>query len=120
MVDDSLQLLGHRTEPMIAALKAGPLGTWWSALPDTLRSLSWPGALAAISILGLLLAFHQVVSGSVRQGELRRAALVANGEAVWRCNALVSARLRDRCLVQLNALPRKEALLLSSSNGGAK
>jgi hypothetical protein len=120
MVDDSLHLLGHRTEPTFAALKAGPLGTWWSALPDTLRSLSWPGALAAISILGLLLAFHQVVSGSVRLGELRRAATAMQSEATWRCNALASLRLREGCLVQLSAVPHDEAALRARSVRGGE
>lgn len=80
-----------------------------------LRSLSWPAALAGIAILGLLLAFHQVVSGSVRQGEQRRAAQALKGEATWRCNAIASLRERDGCLVQLSALPHDEAGLRARS-----
>ena len=85
-----------------------------------LRSLSWPGALAAVSILGLLLAFQQVVSGSVRQGELRRAAAVVQAEAAWRCNAIASSRLRDVCLVQLGTAPHDEAVLSARGIGSAK
>ena len=82
-----------------------------------MRTPSWPAAAAGVAILGLLLAFHQVVSGAVRQGEVRRAALASEGEARWRCNALASIRLRDGCLVQLNAAAHEDAPLLSSSRG---
>lgn len=80
-----------------------------------LRSVPWTGALAVIAILGLLLAFHQVVSGSVQQGEQRRAAEALKGEATWRCNAIASLRERDGCLVQLSALPHDEAGLRARS-----
>ncbi len=80
-----------------------------------LRSLPWPGALAGLAILGLLLAFHQVVSGSVQQGEQRRAAVALKSEATWRCNAIASVRGRDGCLVQLSAAAHDEATLRSRS-----
>ena len=80
-----------------------------------LRSPRLPGALGVLAILGLLLAFHQVVSGSVEQGEQRRAAAALKGEATWRCNAIASLRLRDGCLVQLSAAPHDEAALRARS-----
>ena len=50
-----------------------------------LLALGSPGgaalAIALLVALGLLLAFQQVVSGAVRQGELRRAAVVASASA---------------------------------------
>ena len=81
----------------------------------SLRSLPWPGALAGLAILSLLVAFHQVVRGSVEQGEQRRAAVAVKAEALWRCNAIASLRLRDGCLVQLSATPHDEAAQRSRS-----
>ena len=70
-----------------------------------LRALSWPAIAAGLAVLGLSIAFQQVVSGAVRQGELRRAAVVLQSEATWRCNAITSQRARAGCLVQLSAAP---------------
>ncbi len=76
--------------------------------------LGWPAALrsplsyaivATLAMLGLLLAFHQVVLGAVQQGELRRKATAMQADAAWRCNALPGARSRDGCLMRLNATP---------------
>jgi hypothetical protein len=60
----------------------------------------WPGILAALAIVGLLAAFHQVVRGAVQQGELRRIATAVHAEAAWRCNALRGLHVRDNCLVE--------------------
>jgi hypothetical protein len=69
-------------------------------LLDAMRASVWPGTLAALAIVGLLLAFHQVVRGAVEQGELRRKATAMQAEAVWRCNALRGPLGRDDCLLQ--------------------
>jgi hypothetical protein len=73
--------------------------------PAALRSPLSYAVLATLAMIGLLLAFHQVVLGAVRQGELRRKTTAMQAEAAWRCNALPGARLRDGCLMQLNATP---------------
>ena len=86
----------------LAAARA-QLETWWSALPQPVRSPAWPWTLAALMVLFLLLAFHQVVSDAVRQGELLRQAAASHSEAVWRCGALRGLRPRETCLAQLNA-----------------
>ena len=77
----------------------------WRRLPVGPRSPLWPGLLAAAAILGLLLAFHQVVRGAVVQGEIRRAATVAHAHAASRCNSLTGLHMREDCLVQLNDAP---------------
>lgn len=61
----------------------------------------WSGLLASAALLGLLLAFHQVVQGSVRQGELRRQADAAHASATWRCKALRGVEDRRQCLARL-------------------
>jgi hypothetical protein len=82
---------------------------WWTALPEPVRSPAWPRALAALTVLFLLLAFHQVVSDAVRQGELLRMAAASHSEAVWRCGSLRGLRSREGCLAQLQTPPPGEA-----------
>jgi len=78
---------------------------WWNDLPEAVRSPAWPRALALLTALYLLLAFHQVVAQSVRQGEVLRMATANHAEAVWRCNAMRGVRLKQSCLDPLNKPP---------------
>ena len=64
--------------------------------PAALRSPLAHAILATLAMLGLLLAFHQVVLGAVQQGELRRKATAMQADAAWRCNAMPGARSRRR------------------------
>jgi hypothetical protein len=75
------------------------------------RSWLWPGIVASLAILGLLLIFHQVVRGAVRQGELRQAAAMAHADAVRRCQARSDSRERDGCLARLSTVPPDEAVV---------
>jgi len=59
-----------------------------------------PPALAALAAVALLVAFHDVVRGAVRNGELRRVATAVHADTVWRCNALRGQSVRDDCLVE--------------------
>jgi len=81
---------------------------WWQQQPQAWRSQVWPGLLAVLAVLGLVLAFHGVVRGAVAQGELRRAATAAQTEAAWRCNTLGGVLRREACLTALGA-PAPEA-----------
>ena len=76
---------------------------WWHRLPVALRSPVWPGILVSLTILALLLAFHQIVRGGVQQGEMRRVAVAMHAEALWRCKALRGPGMRETCLGQLDA-----------------
>lgn len=67
--------------------------------------------MAALTLLGLLLAFHQVVRSAVRQGEVRREIAALHNAAVFRCNELRGRLVRDNCLKQLEALPADAAAL---------
>lgn len=84
---------------------------WWYGLPAGVRSPLWPTLLATLTILGLLLAFHQVVSGAVQQGELRHQASALHSKAIWTCNTLGSLRANQSCLSQLKTLARVNPLL---------
>lgn len=87
------------------------LRLWWRLLPVGLYAAYWPGILSALTILGLLLAFHQVVQGAVTQGKLRGQATAMHVEATWRCNTLQDLQARGSCLLQLNAVAHGDTLL---------
>lgn len=53
--------------------------------PQDLLLSAWPGALVALLLLGLLLAFGSVVRDGVRRGEQLRSQAAS---ADWRCDAL--------------------------------
>ena len=77
-------------------------GQGWAAWrPAAVQRSVWSGLLLAAAVLALLLAFHQVVSGAVVQGESRRQATAALADATWRCKALRSGDDSRDCLVQL-------------------
>ena len=82
-------------------------------LVDVMRSPVGPGILATLTLVALLVSFHQVVREAVQQGESRRKATAARLEAVWRCNALRGVRVRANCLSQLDSTPRDGAPLPS-------
>jgi hypothetical protein len=58
-----------------------------STLAADLRASLWPGVLAAVAGLGLLVAFHQVVQGAVDQAAGRRQAAALYADAGWRCRS---------------------------------
>lgn len=91
------------------------LEAWWFALPEAVRSPTWPSALAALVILFLLLAFHQVVRQAVHQGEMLRMATATHSEAAWRCHSARGVRMRENCLAQLNQ-DNSEATALQTGN----
>ena len=84
------------------------------------RAPVWPGIVAMLGIIGLLLTFHQVVLGAVQQGELRRQATATHAEATWRCNALQGLRASDTCLMQLNAAAPGYAMLQAANTQRAR
>lgn len=95
----------------------------WHRLPAAARSPVWPGLLGALLIVGMLLAFHQVVHGAVQQGALRHKATAVHADATWRCNALPGQGASDNCLRQLNAtvygvtVAQAQTTLLARHNG---
>ena len=95
-----------------AALRLGFQG-WRSSLHAGLRFPAWPIIVGALLILGLLLAFHDVVSEAAKQGELRRKASVLFAQATWRCNTAQAMSARANCLLQLNAAFGADPLLFA-------
>jgi hypothetical protein len=87
------------------------LQRWWHRLPAGVRSPGWPVILATVTLLGMLLTFHQVVRGAVQQSESRHKAEAMRTEVTWRCNLLRDLRESESCLLQLNAVDHGDTLL---------
>jgi hypothetical protein len=64
-----------------------------------------PGLVAIIALLGLLLAFHHVVRGSVERGDLWRKSVAEHADATWRCQLLADPELRQACRARLGRAP---------------
>ncbi|HZN86194.1 MAG TPA: hypothetical protein VFB53_05335 [Burkholderiales bacterium] len=92
-------------DPAPRRAPANALAAWWRTLPGALRAPVWPGTLAGLVILALLLGFHHVVRDAVHQGELLRMSTASRAEAVRRCNAMPRASVRASCLAQVDAPP---------------
>lgn len=73
------------------------------------------GMLATMVIFGMLLAFHDVVSGAVQQSELRNKAIAAHVTATLRCNSLRDSNARDSCLLQLETAATADGFLATQS-----
>lgn len=83
--------------------------TWWYGLPADVRSPKWFMTLSCLTILALLMGFHQVMQSAVKQGELLRMSAATHAQAEWRCHALQGERMRASCLTQLNTAPGESA-----------
>ncbi len=71
----------------------------WHPTPSSL----WQGVLGTLIVLGLLMAFHQVVLGAMQQGELHRKATAVKAEASWRCNTLGGPGEGEACLLRVTS-----------------
>ena len=80
-------------------------------LPARVRSQVWPAILATLIILGMLLAFHQLVRGALRQSELRHKVVALHAEATWRCKSLPNRDAIGSCLSWINAEARRDAIV---------
>jgi len=73
----------------------------WQRAFIALHPPVWPAAIAASMVLGLLLAFQQVVAQAVEQAEQRHKVTAAEVERTWRCKLLRGPADRDDCLAQI-------------------
>ena len=96
---------------------------WTLAAPHRVRAARSPGqawpqwvpaAAAAVALVGLLVAFQQVVQHQADQGQARQQATAAQSESVWRCHSLPGRRLRDACMNELNESTAALPLLVSN------
>ena len=70
------------------------------ALKPMLSKLRVLPLLLGAALFLLLLAFQQVVAGSVERGESLRRAVSEQAQAGWRCRMLGSAAMREACQAQ--------------------
>lgn len=75
---------------------------------NTSQTFGWSrsmlGVLATVLVIGMLMAFHSVVQGAVKDGELRRQAAITQADAIWRCKSLPDLSERSNCLQQTDVL----------------
>ena len=83
---------------------------WWQGLSTLERYRVWSGVAGVVLIVGMLLAFHQVVSGAVHHGEVRRVASAAQIVSAARCTAMRGLSAQETCRVQLAAAHNASAL----------
>ncbi|HSV70038.1 MAG TPA: hypothetical protein VLI72_07995 [Methylibium sp.] len=69
----------------------------------------WAALLAALLLIGLLLAYDAVLRQAIRQGEQRRVAAAAQLDGQWRCRTLRGRSAVDGCLRQLAAAASTDA-----------
>lgn len=81
--------------PHVVPVQASLTRGWWKTVA------AW--VLACLLMLGMLLAFHAVMSGAVQQAASRQQTLAAHAEATWRCKTLRGVHASGTCLSQLNA-----------------
>jgi len=96
------------------------LQRWWQHLPAEVREPIWPRLLAALLILGLLLAFHEVVRGAVQQSELRHKATATQAAAIWRCRTLGGPGASEGCLLQLHLATQGDPVLQAQNMQAAR
>ncbi len=90
-------------QPINFAIRNSQVAPWWSGFTANERHPVLLGVLGAVIILGMLLAFLQVVSGAVEQGEARRGATAAQQAATARCTAMRGPSAQDACRGQIAA-----------------
>ena len=104
----SLTLPHGEVDDFAARQRAQPPG--WARMANELHSPLWLAVLASLVILGMLMAFHQVVHGAVQQGQLRHKTNALQAGAIGRCHILPGRDASDRCLLQLSALANNNGL----------
>jgi hypothetical protein len=79
------------------------LKRWWRSERISLPHAILPIVFVAVVALIQLVAFHRLVSDTVRTGELRLKATALHDKAAWSCNVLIGQATRENCLSQLTA-----------------
>ena len=75
----------------------------WRPKPAARRAPMWPGIAGIFIMMALLLSFHQVVQGAVKQGAERNIASALLASATRECKALPSLVAINRCTGLLKA-----------------
>lgn len=107
MDTSALQWLVPATGRSAARLSAEPVPGWRARFARC--ATHWRLGLALLTLFGLLLAFQHVVREGVRQGDLRRVAVAAHADDLWRCSVMSQRAQRDRCRALLAPVAAEDA-----------
>jgi hypothetical protein len=101
----------YAAQPINDAIRHSQGAPWWSGLTANERHPVLLGVMGTVLILGMLMAFVQVVSGAVEHGEARRGATAAHHVAKARCTAMRGPSAQDACRVDLAAASSTTTLI---------
>ena len=83
--------------PQVTTHPWGTASRPWGLKPAARRAPVWSGIVGIFMIMALLLSFHQVVQGAVKQGAERNISSALLAGATRECKALPSLAAIDRC-----------------------
>jgi hypothetical protein len=83
--------------PQVTIHPRGTTPRPWLLEPAARRAPIWPGIAGIFIMMALLLSFHQVVQGAVKQGAERNIASALLASATRECKALPSLVAINRC-----------------------
>ena len=83
--------------PQATTRLSGTKPRHWQVKQAARRAPLWPGIVGIFIIMALLLSFHQVVQGAVKQGAERNIASALLARASRECKALPSLVVVERC-----------------------
>ena len=92
----------------------------WQVKQAARRAPLWPGVVGIFIIMALLLSFHEVVQGAVKQGAERNIASALLAKATRECKALSSLVAVERCTgpLKTSGTPRAiQTAFFSGSQG---
>jgi hypothetical protein len=95
--------LPYATLPVDSAIRRSQAAPWWSGPSTEKRYPVLLGVAGVLLIVGMLLAFVQVVSGAVQQGAARRVATAAQLASNAACTAMRGPSAQSACRAQLAA-----------------
>jgi hypothetical protein len=91
---------------MSGHLALAPEGPWpWGhRVWATLHARWMLSAFSAALVIGMLLAFYNVVRQAAYESALHQQALAAQSQAIWRCKRIPSISARRGCLLAVPTL----------------
>lgn len=95
--------LPYATVPTDSASLRGQAAPWWSGPSTQERQPVLLWVVGAVFIIGMLIAFVQVVNGAVEQGAARRVATAAQLASNAACTAKRGPSAQSACRTQLAA-----------------
>lgn len=74
----------------------------------------WPALAIGVTLLSLFAAYFLVVRDITKNGELRRAAVAAHSDGMWRCQSIPGRAARESCMRELNGDNGRTMTLVSA------